>query len=60
MKHDVIEKSTFMQINDKRFCFSDGIVFIPFSDPYLSKLNNFTEQQGHGNEKFRLDEQQNL
>ena len=60
MKHDVIEKSKFMQINDKRFCFSDGIVFIPFSDPYLSKLNNFTEQQGQGNEKFRLDEQQNL
>ena len=60
MKHDVIEKSKFAQINDKRFYFFDGIVSLPFSHPYLSKLSNFKEQKGRKIEKYILDEKQNL
>ena len=60
MKHDVIEKSKFVQINDKIFYFSDGIVSLPFSHPYLSELNNFKEQKGQRIEKYLLGEKQNL
>ena len=33
-----IEKSKFAQINDKRYYFSDGIVWLLFSHPYLHKI----------------------
>ena len=33
-----IEKSKFAQINDKRYYFSNGIVFIPFSHPFLLEI----------------------
>ena len=42
------------------FYFFDGIVSLPFSHPYLSKLNNFTEQKGQRIEKFLLNQEQNL
>ena len=32
---DEIEKSKFTHINDKKNYFSDGIVSLPFSHPYL-------------------------
>lgn len=35
MKHDVIERSEFAQINDKRFYFSEGNVSLLYSHPYL-------------------------
>ena len=36
-----IEKSKFAQINDKRYYFSDGIVSLPFSHPYLHEIVQF-------------------
>ena len=36
-----IEKSTFVQINDKRYCFSDGIVSLSFSHLYLLDIVQF-------------------
>ena len=33
-----MEKSKFAQINDKRYYFSNGIVFIPFSHPFLLEI----------------------
>ena len=36
-----IEKSTFVQINDKRYCFSDGIVSLFFSHLYLLDIVQF-------------------
>ena len=35
------EKSKFAQVNDKRYYFSDGIVFLPFSHPSLSEIFQF-------------------
>ena len=37
-KKKVIEKFKFVQIKDKRFYFSHGIVLLPFSHPSLKKL----------------------
>ena len=34
-----VEKSKFAQINDKRYCFSDGIVSLPFLHPFLDEIN---------------------
>ena len=36
-----IEKSKFAQINDKRHYFSDGIVSLPFSHPFLAETAEF-------------------
>ena len=36
-----IEKSTIVQINDKRYCFSDGIVSLSFSHLYLLDIVQF-------------------
>ena len=33
-----IEKSKFYQINDNKYYFSDGIVSLPFSNPFLLKV----------------------
>ena len=35
-----IEKSKFSQINNNRYCFSDGIVSLPFSHPFLKEIVN--------------------
>ena len=39
-----IEKSKFVQINEKRYYFSDAIVSLPFSDPFLHKINHFKKR----------------
>ena len=36
-----IEKSKFVQINGKRYYFSDGIVSLPFSHTYLHEIAQF-------------------
>ena len=38
-----IKKSKFAQINDKRYYFSDGIVSLPLSHPFCSKLSSLRE-----------------
>ena len=45
MRHDVIERSEFAQINDKRFYFSEGILSLLYSHPYLEELNDFKQQK---------------
>ena len=60
MKHDAIEKSKCAPVNVKRLDFSDGIVSLPFSHPYLSELNNFKGQIGQRIENYLLNEKQNL
>ena len=41
MMLEEIEKSKFVQINDKRYYFSDGIVSLPFSHPFLLEMVKF-------------------
>ena len=40
-----IEKSKFVQINDKRYYFSDGIVSLPFSHALLHESNQFKKKK---------------
>ena len=40
MKITSINKIQFASINDKRYCFSDGVVSLPFSHPTLSSLQD--------------------
>ena len=47
-----IQKSKFAQINDKRFCFSDGIVSLPFSHPCPKNVNDLKEEKGEKIEKL--------
>ena len=41
MIFEEIEKSKFSQINNKRYYFSNGIVCLPYSHPYLKEIVNF-------------------
>ena len=54
-----IQKSKFVQINDKRYYFSDGIVSLPFLHPFLKDIVTFQEKKQR-NEKYILEEKQNL
>ena len=44
MKMKTITKCKFARINDKRYCFSDGIVSLPFGHPLLNKVRNYKKQ----------------
>ena len=47
-----IEKSKFAQINDKRHYFSDGIVSLPISHPYLHEIVKFKRDKKKKIEAF--------
>ena len=38
MQMKSVSKAQFGQLNDKRFYFSNGIISLPYGDPYLGKL----------------------
>ena len=40
-----MQKSKFAQINNKRYYFSDGIVFLPLSHPLLKDIVKFKEDK---------------
>ena len=41
MEKKTVTKTKFLQFNDKRFYFSDGITSLPLSHPYLKELVEF-------------------
>ena len=41
MQKKTVVNTTFLQFNDKRFYFSDGITSLPLSHPYLKELVEF-------------------
>ena len=47
-----IIKSKFSQINDKRFSFPGGILFLPFYHPNLKELNEFKKKMDQRVEKY--------
>lgn len=55
-----IEESWFSQINDKRYYFSDGIVSLPFSHPFLHKINQFKKDKNKKTKDFLLEEKDKL
>lgn len=55
-----IEKSKFVQINEKRYYFSDGIVSLPFSHPFLSQLVKHKEIKKERIKNYILMDKQKL
>ena len=55
-----IEKSKFAQINDKRYYFSDEIVSLPFSYPYLHETVKFKRDKKQKSEVFLQQEKHKL
>ena len=55
-----IEKSKFAQINDKRHYFSDGIVSLPISHPYLHEIVKFKRDKKKKIEAFLQQEKHKL
>ena len=51
-----IEKSKFAQINYKRYYFSDGIVSLPFSRPFLLGFVKFKREKKQKIETFLQQE----
>ena len=49
-----IEKSKYAQINVKRYYYSDGVVSLPFSHPFLHKINQFKKDKNQKIEAFLL------
>ena len=45
------EKSKYVQVNDKRYYFSDGIVSLPFSHSFLHEINQLKKDK---NKKIKL------
>ena len=51
MEQEIIQKSKFAQINDKRFYFSDRIVLLLFLHPNLQSIINYKDEKGPKTEK---------
>ena len=49
-------KTKFAEINDKRYYFSDGIVSLSFSNPFLHEINQFKKDKNKKIDTFLLDE----
>ena len=45
MVKKAVVKNKFLQLNDKRFYFPDGIVSLPFYCPLLSRINKFKQRK---------------
>ena len=55
-----IEKSKFAQINNKRYYFSDRILSLPFSLPFLKEIVNFKTKKKKKMEAFLQQEKHKL
>ena len=60
MQQKIVTKTKFLQFNDKRFYFSDGITSLPLSHPYLQDLNDCKEKIGQRIEKYFWQEKDKL
>lgn len=55
-----MEKWKVAQINEKRCCFSDGIVSLPISHPYLHEIVQFKKDKKQKNKSFLQEENHKL
>ena len=60
MEKKTVTKTKFLQFNDKRFYFSDGITSLPLSHPYLKELVKFKKKMGQRIERYFWDQKENL
>ena len=55
-----VEKCKFVQINDKKYCFEDGIISLPFYHPYLNEINEYKTNKKEKIENWILKEKNKL
>ena len=60
MVKKTVTKSKFSQLNNKRFYFSDGIVWLPFGHPNLHEIDDFKQESGQKIKKYFWEEKENL
>ena len=53
-------KSTFSQLNKKRFYFPDGIISLPFGHKNLQEIDNFKKEKGQKMDKHFWEEKEIL
>ena len=52
MVKTTVTKTKFLQLNEKRFYFPNGILSLPYGHPSLEALDNFQKEQGQKIEKY--------
>ena len=52
MVKTTVTKTKFLQLNEKRFHFPNGILSLPYGHPSLEALDNFQKEQGQKIEKY--------
>ena len=55
-----VVKTKFLQLNDKRFYFPDGVDSLPFGHPNLKKIDDFKHNHGQKIEKYFCEEKEHL
>ena len=55
-----IKKNKFSQLNDKRFCFPNWVVSVPFGHFSLNEIDNFKKEKGQKIEKYFWTEKEKL
>ena len=45
MEKTIVTKNKFCRLNEKRFCFPDEFVSLPFHHPLLSKIDEFKQKR---------------
>ena len=60
MVKKTVQKTKFSQLNNKRFYFPDGIVFLPFSQKNLKQIDEFKSEKSQKIEKCFWEEKEVL
>ena len=60
MQKKTVVKGKFSQLNDKRFYFPGGILYLPFYHPNLKELNEFKQKKGQRIEKYFWEKKEKL
>ena len=55
-----IKKKKFSQLNDKRFCFPNAVVSLPFGDISFKKIDEYKKDKGQRIEKYFWTEKEKL
>ena len=60
MTTHMIKKNKFLQLNDKRFYFPNGIISLPFGHLHLKEIDEYKNEKGQRIEKYFWDEKENF
>ena len=60
MTTHMIKKNKFLQLNDKRFYFPNGIISLPFGHLNLKEIDECKNEKGQRIEKYFWNEKENL